>query len=179
MSRWLVTKIAALVVALAAPARAGEGDMMPLNRFPTEASARAYLKANPTGQYAKLAFLALVEFRLMREHPFASLISNDDTGLPFVTHLPLHLEERDGTLVLLGHCARPNPHWRYLQARPTALVTFNLGVEMGQLAVIGAAFLLLGWHCSERIWWRGRVVIPASLLIACAAVYWTVERVMG
>lgn len=69
MSRWLVTKIAALVVALAAPAKAGEGDMMPLNRFPTEASARAYLKANPTGQYAKLAFLALVEFRLMREHP--------------------------------------------------------------------------------------------------------------
>ena len=69
MSRWLVTKIAALVVALAAPANAGEGDMMPLNRFPTEASARAYLKANPTGQYAKLAFLALVEFRLMREHP--------------------------------------------------------------------------------------------------------------
>ena len=69
MSRWLVTKIAALVVALAAPARAGEGDMMPLNRFPTEAAARAYLKANPTGQYAKLAFLALVEYRLMRENP--------------------------------------------------------------------------------------------------------------
>lgn len=69
MSRWLVTKITALVVALAAPAKAGEGDMMPLNRFPTEASARAYLRANPTGQYARLAFLALVELRLMREHP--------------------------------------------------------------------------------------------------------------
>ena len=69
MSRWLVTKIAALVVALAAPATAGEGDMLPLNRFPTEESARAYLKENPTGQYAKLAFLALVEFRLMRENP--------------------------------------------------------------------------------------------------------------
>ena len=27
-------------------------------------------------------------------------------------------------LVLLGHCARPNPHWRYLQARPQAVVTF-------------------------------------------------------
>ena len=61
----------------------------------------------------------------------------------------------------------------------TALVTFNIGVEMGQLAVIGAAFLLVGWHCSERIWWRSRVVIPASTLIACAAIYWTVERVMG
>jgi transcriptional regulator len=62
--------------------------------------------------------------RLMREHPFASLISNDEAGVPFVTHLPLHLEERDGTFVLLGHCARPNPHWRFLQERPTAVVAF-------------------------------------------------------
>lgn len=69
MSRWFVTKIAALVVALAAPAKASESDMMPLTRFPTEDAARTYLRQNPTGQYAKLAFLALVEYRLMREHP--------------------------------------------------------------------------------------------------------------
>ena len=68
--------------------------------------------------------------RLMREHPFASLVSVDDAGLPYVTHLPLHLEDRpggedgQGGFVLLGHCAKPNPHWRYLQARPTAVVTF-------------------------------------------------------
>ncbi|AEG93067.1 FMN-binding negative transcriptional regulator [Ramlibacter tataouinensis] len=66
---------------------------------------------------------------LMRAHPFASLISTDDDGLPFVTHLPLHLEEQpaaegDTGLALLGHCARPNPHWRYLHQRPRALVTF-------------------------------------------------------
>ncbi|HVZ44944.1 MAG TPA: FMN-binding negative transcriptional regulator [Ramlibacter sp.] len=61
---------------------------------------------------------------LMRAHSFASLVSVDDGGLPYVTHLPLHLRERDDRFVLLGHCARPNPHWRYLQARPTALVTF-------------------------------------------------------
>lgn len=75
---------------------------------------------------------------LMREHPFASLISCDDDGLPYVTHLPLHLREDPvdtatgadtGTdsaprWTLLGHCARANPHWRYLQARPTAVVTF-------------------------------------------------------
>jgi transcriptional regulator len=30
--------------------------------------------------------------QIIREHPFASLISNDDKGLPFVTHLPLHLD---------------------------------------------------------------------------------------
>lgn len=62
--------------------------------------------------------------RLMREHAFASLISVDDAGLPFVTHLPLHLEDREGGLFLLGHCARANPHWRFLKERPTAVVTF-------------------------------------------------------
>jgi transcriptional regulator len=66
---------------------------------------------------------------LMRADPFASLISTDDTGLPFVTHLPLLLEDDPAaevgvTPVLLGHVARGNPHWRYLQARPQALVTF-------------------------------------------------------
>lgn len=61
---------------------------------------------------------------LMREHPFASLISNDDAGLPYVTHLPLHIEERGDALVLLGHVAKPNPHWRHLQDRPRAVVTF-------------------------------------------------------
>ena len=61
---------------------------------------------------------------LVRDYPLASLISNDDAGLPFVSHLPLHVEQRGDALVLLGHCAKPNPHWRYLQARPTAVVTF-------------------------------------------------------
>jgi transcriptional regulator len=60
----------------------------------------------------------------MREHPFASLISVDEGGLPFVTHLPLHIQDSGDELVLLGHVARPNPHWRYLQARPQAVVTF-------------------------------------------------------
>ncbi len=61
---------------------------------------------------------------LMRGFPFASLICPDDEGLPYVTHLPLHVQEEGGQLVLLGHVARPNPHWRYLQTRPQAVVTF-------------------------------------------------------
>lgn len=66
---------------------------------------------------------------LIRAHPFASLISVDDDGAPFVSHIPLHLELRAGAgsedeWVLLGHLAKPNPHWRYLEARPRALVTF-------------------------------------------------------
>ena len=64
---------------------------------------------------------------LVREYAFASMISNDDEGLPFVTHLPLHLIEGGDdskNWTLLGHCAKPNPHWKYLQARPQAVVTF-------------------------------------------------------
>jgi hydrogenase/urease accessory protein HupE len=58
----------------------------------------------------------------------------------------------------------------------TALLAFNVGVEAGQLAVIGAAFLLVGWHCANRAWYRSRIVVPMSMLIACTAVYWTIQR---
>jgi transcriptional regulator len=63
---------------------------------------------------------------VMRAHPFASLITTDDAGLPFVTHLPLHLdvEEGSGEFTLWGHVAKPNPQWRHLQARPRAVATF-------------------------------------------------------
>ena len=58
----------------------------------------------------------------------------------------------------------------------TALLTFNVGVEAGQLTVIGVAFILVGWHCANRVWYRNRIVVPISTLIACTAVYWTIER---
>lgn len=61
---------------------------------------------------------------LMRAHPLASLISTGDDGWPYVTHLPLHVQQQGDDLRLLGHVAKPNPHWRYLQERPQALVTF-------------------------------------------------------
>lgn len=58
----------------------------------------------------------------------------------------------------------------------TALLTFNIGVEAGQLTVIAAAFMLVGWHYSGRTWYRSRVVVPMSAVIACTAVYWTITR---
>ena len=66
-----------------------------------------------------------VAVEVMRSYPFASLVSTDDEGLPFITHLPLVLDDRgEGGWALLGHCAKPNPHWRYLQARPKAVASF-------------------------------------------------------
>ena len=60
----------------------------------------------------------------------------------------------------------------------TALITFNVGVEGGQLAVIALAFLLVGWQ-SRQLWYRSRIVIPASTAIACTAIYWTVNRLIS
>jgi hydrogenase/urease accessory protein HupE len=59
----------------------------------------------------------------------------------------------------------------------TALVTFNIGVEAGQLAVIAAAFGLVGWSFSKQLWYRSRIVVPASAAIACMAIYWTIQRI--
>jgi hypothetical protein len=57
----------------------------------------------------------------------------------------------------------------------TALVTFNLGVEGGQLTVIAIALAVVG-ACMKKGWYRQRVVIPASVVIAAIGLYWTVTR---
>ena len=58
------------------------------------------------------------------------------------------------------------------------LIGFNLGVELGQLAVIGAAFLLLALPFGRRPWWRAYVAVPASLAIALVGAWWAVERTL-
>jgi len=57
----------------------------------------------------------------------------------------------------------------------TALLTFNLGVEGGQLTIIAAALLAVSPFMTKG-WYRQRVVIPASLLIAAVGLYWTFAR---
>ena len=59
----------------------------------------------------------------------------------------------------------------------TALLTFNLGVEGGQLTVIAAAMIAAA-PFMKKGWYRQRVVIPASLLIATVGLYWTVARLL-
>lgn len=57
-----------------------------------------------------------------------------------------------------------------------ALLSFNAGVELGQIAVILAAYGLVGRWWSDRSWYRARIVHPVSLGIALIALYWTLER---
>jgi hypothetical protein len=58
-----------------------------------------------------------------------------------------------------------------------ALVSFNVGVELGQLSVIALAFLAVGW-LGSRPWYRKRIVIPGSLAIAATGLYWTIQRLL-
>lgn len=59
----------------------------------------------------------------------------------------------------------------------TGLLGFNIGVELGQLAVIGLAFMATTYWFGERSWYRARIVWPACALIALAGMFWTVERI--
>lgn len=59
----------------------------------------------------------------------------------------------------------------------TALLTFNLGVEGGQLTIIAIAWLATTAMLA-RPWYRERVVIPSSLAIAAIGLYWTVARIV-
>jgi hypothetical protein len=62
--------------------------------------------------------------------------------------------------------------------RVLALLSFNGGVELGQLAVILPAFLLL--RGLERAGVSRRaVVIPSSIVIAAVGLFWTAARVLG
>lgn len=60
-----------------------------------------------------------------------------------------------------------------------ALLAFNAGVELGQLTVILAAFLLVGVWFRKKPWYRRRIVIPGSLLIAAVGLFWFVQRLGG
>ena len=56
------------------------------------------------------------------------------------------------------------------------LLGFNLGVEFGQLAVIGLA-LIITLGIKDPATYRKIIVIPGSLLIGVVGVYWTIERI--
>lgn len=59
----------------------------------------------------------------------------------------------------------------------SSLIAFNIGVELGQLSVIAIAFVALGLTFGKRDWYRKRIAIPASIIIAIVGIYWTIERV--
>jgi len=61
----------------------------------------------------------------------------------------------------------------------TSILAFNIGVELGQIAVILAVFGLLIIPLGKGVNYRKRVVFPLSIIIALIAGYWTVERILA
>ena len=58
----------------------------------------------------------------------------------------------------------------------TALISFNVGVELGQLTVICAAFLAVGCWFSAKPWYRNAIIIPSSAAISVIGLFWTFDR---
>ena len=63
-------------------------------------------------------------------------------------------------------------------ALAVALVGFNVGVELGQLAIV-AAFLPLAFALRRSAFYRRWVIIGGSIAIALVASLWLVERAFG
>ena len=60
-----------------------------------------------------------------------------------------------------------------------ALIGFNVGVELGQVFVIALAFLLVGLWFRSKPWYRRRIAVPASALIALVGAFWFLQRTIG
>lgn len=58
------------------------------------------------------------------------------------------------------------------------LVGFNLGVELGQIAVLALAFAASFWAIRKTKWWSW-IRMAGSAAIALTGLYWTAERVVG
>ena len=56
------------------------------------------------------------------------------------------------------------------------LIGFNVGVEIGQLAVIAAAFLAFVILFGRYEWYHRRIGAPVSIAIAVIAAFWVLER---
>ena len=58
----------------------------------------------------------------------------------------------------------------------TSLLSFNAGVELGQISVISCMYFGLIYWFGNKTWYRQRVTYPISILIAMIAIYWTITR---
>jgi len=61
---------------------------------------------------------------IMREYPFATLITNSEVGVE-ATHLPVIVKESEGKCTILAHIARANKLWQSVKEGSEILLIFN------------------------------------------------------
>jgi len=60
----------------------------------------------------------------------------------------------------------------------SSLIMFNVGVELGQLTVILAAFFLIGKWFGNKLYYHKYIVTPFSIIIAAVALFWVFQRTL-
>ena len=60
----------------------------------------------------------------------------------------------------------------------TSIFSFNIGVELGQLAIIAMIFAILILPFRKTNGYRKMIVYPISVIIAVVAGYWTIRRLV-
>jgi len=127
-----------------------------------------------------LAMTGLIELPARIVEPLIAL-SIAYVGVENIWHRELHnsrllLVFGFGLLHGLGFASMLSDFGMPPNAFFTALISFNLGVEGGQLTVIGLAFLAIGLLFRRRAYYRAMITIPGSLVISAVGLYWTWQR---
>jgi transcriptional regulator len=86
-------------------------------RVHDHADAIAFMQANP--------FAILISSTPVSSTPASSKDEGANDEGPFATHLPIFVQPTDDHLILRGHVAKANPHWRYLEQNPNCLTIFH------------------------------------------------------
>jgi hypothetical protein len=60
----------------------------------------------------------------------------------------------------------------------TSIFSFNLGVEIGQVTIIGLVFLFIILPAGKKLWYKKAIAYPLSAIIGLIAAYWTVQRII-
>ena len=60
----------------------------------------------------------------------------------------------------------------------TSLISFNIGVEIGQLFVIVGCYFGFAYWIKEKSWYKKYFTNTLSIIIALVGVYWFIERVI-
>ena len=57
-----------------------------------------------------------------------------------------------------------------------SLISFNVGVELGQISIIILSYILIALLFQKKSWYRNRITKPISMIIASIGFYWFIQR---
>ena len=58
----------------------------------------------------------------------------------------------------------------------SSLISFNVGVELGQISVIILSYTFIALLFQKKLWYRSRITKPISIVIAFIGFYWFIQR---